>query len=427
MEERWDVVVVGAGLAGLVAAATAADGGASVLVVDSRDAGGRAATDQVGRFRFNRGAHALYRSGPGPRILARLGITVSAAPPPPSDAHGRLLDGVGLLPWGDEALARTGLVDEADKPALAHVLATMDRWRPADLAERTAGQWFDDLGLPPTARRFLETQARLVTYVVDFDRVSADLVVTQLQQDPVVDYLHGGWARLVDQLTRAGGRRGVTIAPGVKVGQVAPVGHDVRVDANDRVIIARQVVLAAGAPAANARLLPEPPPAWERLGPRLDAAALDLGLDRVPDRRVVLGLDRPLYLSMHAPPADLAPPGGAVVHLLRYLGPDENVPAAVARAELHEHARVAGIEADSIEESRYLHRMVVTGALPLPELGGMAGRPRVTDTGVPGVLVAGDWVGPDGHLADAALASGEDAGRTAAVAAGRAPTTHAVG
>jgi len=30
------------------------------------------------------------------------------------------------------------------------------------------------------------------------------------------------------------------------------------------------------------------------------------------------------------------------------------------------------------------------------------------------VLVAGDWVGPRGHLADAALASGEDAGRLAA-------------
>jgi hypothetical protein len=40
----------------------------------------------------------------------------------------------------------------------------------------------------------------------------------------------------------------------------------------------------------------------------------------------------------------------------------------------------------------------------------------VGDTGHEGVLVAGDWVGADGHLADAALASGEDAGRRAAVA-----------
>jgi hypothetical protein len=36
------------------------------------------------------------------------------------------------------------------------------------------------------------------------------------------------------------------------------------------------------------------------------------------------------------------------------------------------------------------------------------------DTGVPGVTLAGDWVGPDGLLGDAALASGRAAGRLAA-------------
>ena len=38
-----------------------------------------------------------------------------------------------------------------------------------------------------------------------------------------------------------------------------------------------------------------------------------------------------------------------------------------------------------------------------------AGRP-VTDTGTPGIHLAGDWVGPDGLLADASLASGHAAG-----------------
>lgn len=425
MEERWDVVVVGAGLAGLAAAATAAEAGVSVLLLDSRAPSGRAATDQVGRFRFNRGAHALYRSGPGHPVLDRLSIQVDAAPPEDSDAHGRLGDRVGLLPWGDDALSRTRLVDEDDKPALAKVMASLNGWRPEDLATRTARQWFDDLGLAPSARRFLETQARLVTYVADFDSVSADLVATQLQQDPVVDYLHDGWSSLIDQLARVARQHHVTIATGGKVRHVTPDGHQVRVDRSDRVTLAHQVVLAAGTPAANARLLPQPPPAWQRLGPALEVAAADLGLAHVPERRVLLGFDRPLYLSRHAPPARLAPPGGAVVHLLRYLRPDENLSAAAGRAELLEHARVAGINPADIEESRYLHRMVVTGALPVPERGGMAGRPRITDTGTARVLVAGDWVGPDGHLADASLASGEAAGRAAATAATAATTATA--
>jgi phytoene dehydrogenase-like protein len=61
-----DVIVVGGGLAGLASAATAAkaDVGASVVLLDVQAGGGQAVTDQVGRYRFNRGAHALYRKGP---------------------------------------------------------------------------------------------------------------------------------------------------------------------------------------------------------------------------------------------------------------------------------------------------------------------------------------------------------------------------
>jgi hypothetical protein len=63
--------------------------------------------------------------------------------------------------------------------------------------------------------------------------------------------------------------------------------------------------------------------------------------------------------------------------------------------------------------------------VPVPGVG-LAGRVDVGDTGHDGVLVAGDWVGPRGHLADAALASGEDAGRLAARALHADRTTHPV-
>ena len=66
--------------------------------------------------------------------------------------------------------------------------------------------------------------------------------------------------------------------------------------------------------------------------------------------------------------------------------------------------------------------MVACGTLPTPETGGMAGRPGVVDTGLDGVFAAGDWVGPTGHLADAALVSGEAAGRLAADRAAAATT-----
>ena len=140
---------------------------------------------------------------------------------------------------------------------------------------------------------------------------------------------------------------------------------------------------------------------------------------------VLLGLDRPLYLIRHCPPAALAPPGGSVVHGLRYLRPDEDPSPDVARAELIEHARLAGIDPSAAAHVRYLHRMTVVGAVPVPGVG-LAGRVDVGDTGHDGVLVAGDWVGPRGHLADAALASGEDAGRLAAVAIEADPVVRSV-
>ena len=63
--------------------------------------------------------------------------------------------------------------------------------------------------------------------------------------------------------------------------------------------------------------------------------------------------------------------------------------------------------------------MVVTGAIPTAANGGLAGRPAAEVPGLPGAFVAGDWVGPVGMLADAALASGVHAGRLAAARSAR--------
>ena len=53
---------------------------------------------------------------------------------------------------------------------------------------------------------------------------------------------------------------------------------------------------------------------------------------------------------------------------------------------------------------RVLPRAVVHHALPDCTRGGLLGRPACASQ-VPGVWYAGDWVGPEGHLADAAAAS----------------------
>ncbi|MGH8974307.1 MAG: amine oxidase, partial [Acidimicrobiia bacterium] len=175
------------------------------------------------------------------------------------------------------------------------------------------------------------------------------------------------------------------------------------------------VVLAAGTPRAAASLLERAPAAWTALGPEVEASTLELGLTRPLEHPVLFGIDPPIYLADHAASAKgLAPEGGGLVHVLRYLELGEQTPAGELRSSMEEHAGIAGVDPATIEEQRFLRRMTVAGATPTPANGGLAGRPGVDSTGTPGLYVAGDWVGPTGWLADAVFASGSAAGEAAA-------------
>jgi hypothetical protein len=176
---------------------------------------------------------------------------------------------------------------------------------------------------------------------------------------------------------------------------------------------AATAVLAVGGPDAVAELLGGPPPGQIPLGPPAATACLELGLRTPPPTRFIIGIDDPLYLSTHCPPADLAPEGGAVVHVMRYVRHDEERASEQTRAELRDVARQAGVTDDDVVEERFLARMIVTGAIPTAPHG-FERRQPVRVEGRPAVLLAGDWVGREGLLGDAALASGAVAGRLAA-------------
>jgi phytoene dehydrogenase-like protein len=446
MDERCDVVVVGAGLAGLAAAATAAGAGASTLVLDGHHAGGRASTDERGRYRFNRGAHALYQGGEATAVLARLGVTAPGAPPPAAGARGRLGDRVDVLPANTATLLRSRLLGVRGKVALARFLAGVKKWRPGDVAGLTIGQWLDGFHLPEDARRLALLLVRTTTYLNDEHHVSADVAAGQIQTALAngVLYLDGGWASLIDGLAAAARRNGAEIRTGAAVTSVTgPAGANgaphaggtglavsdaagrgggpasgvaaVTVVAGGRQIEAGAVVLAAGTPEADAALLGGRPAGWTGLGPEAEASCLDLGLRRGLTHPVLFGIDPPIYLVDHAPSAKgLAPEGGGLVHVLRYLTLGEDTPADALRASLEEHARLAGVDPADVEEERFLRRMTVVGATPTPATGGLAGRPGIDSTGLAGVFVAGDWVGPRGWLADCTLSSGEAAGTVAA-------------
>jgi phytoene dehydrogenase-like protein len=403
--------VVGAGLAGLAAATAAAEEGVSVALLDVRSAGGRARSDQRDGYVLNQGPHALYRKGAGSDVLGRIGVNVQGSPPHSTVAgYWEETGGVVELPTSAASLLRSRLVGIGDKVRLGRLLTALSKVDACSLASQSAAEWITSFGLKPDGAAVLSALTRVATYAGDLHLISADAAVGQLQLvlEGNVLYLDGGWQTLVDGLVAASSNSGVRLLAGERVTAVtAREGGTWEITTPARTIRASSLVIASGGPDAARALLPSLP-TWE-LGSPATAACLDLGLRNAPSTKVAFGLDEPLYLSTHSPSARLAPDGGALVHVMRYGArtSEEDRPQLWALAER------CGVTEQDVVVQRFLHQMTVSHALPQPGAG-LAGRPGINNADLPGVFLAGDWVGPVGLLADAALSSGETAGRAAA-------------
>ena len=64
---------------------------------------------------------------------------------------------------------------------------------------------------------------------------------------------------------------------------------------------------------------------------------------------------------------------------------------------------------DVLIRRQYLPRIESVSALPTAKDGGFAGRPDPRVPGIPDLYLAGDWVGPEGFLVDASMASAQRA------------------
>ncbi|APR80952.1 Dehydrogenase [Minicystis rosea] len=418
MNGKHRIVVIGGGLAGLAAAAYAARAGKRVTVLEKAQApGGRAATQHRDGFHFNLGPHALYQGGPATSVLAELGVTARGALPP---ASGYALDGdrLHVLPGGPISMLTTSLLTLAGKVEIARFMLTMRFLDVAALARTSTTDLIAEKVRTPEARRFLAALFRLSTYTDELDRLSAGAAIVQLRRavEDGVHYLDGGWASLVTGLRAAAVTAGAEILTGAKAeaierraGGVAAV----RI-ADGRRLEADRVIIAAAPETARA-LCPGVPAldAWVDSAVPVLASCLDVALSRllVPRQRFVLGVDRPLYFSEHATVAKVAPDGGALIHVARY-GRAADTEAVEQELEALLERAQPGFR-DVLVHRRFLPAMIVAHDLPEAARGGLAARASSEIPGAPGILLAGDWVGPEGMLADASLASARAAARLA--------------
>ncbi|MDW3219336.1 MAG: FAD-dependent oxidoreductase [Acidimicrobiales bacterium] len=416
---EFDVVIVGAGMAGLSAAIEAADGGARVVVLDARSTiGGRARTRERDGYAMNEGGHALYVDGAAMTFLRELGREPRGGVPDAGAGIGVDGDREGAFPTGLVSLLRTPLL-KGDRVAMARLFAKLPRLDPASYAHTTVDVAVRDLLGGGRAARLAHGLFRLSSYFNDPARTSADAGLVQLQMvvRNGVRYLDNGWQTMVDSLEKICIDRGVEIRTATKATAVRPTGEGYLVTAGDELSCRRVVV--AGSPQLAAGLLGDVASVtrqWAADARPATVAALDVGFPRdwQGRRPFALGIDQPTYLSMHAPVADLAPEGHTLLHVMRYHPNDETPDADADRAACEALLeRVSPRWRSEADHVSFSPRLVASTDQPSAACGGLGGRPPVTVPGHSGLFVAGDWVGPEGVLVDASVASGRAAGQAA--------------
>ncbi|RKH67342.1 phytoene desaturase family protein [Corallococcus aberystwythensis] len=409
------VAVVGGGLGGLTAAALLARGGCEVTLYErSKHLGGRARTTEVDGFRFNLGPHALYRGGAAMRVLERLGVKPPGNIPSPAGAHALREGRLHTLPRGAVTLMTTDVLSLAGKLEVAKLLAGLARIDTGPLGRMSMREWLETRLTRKDSQALLGALVRVSSYCADFEALSAEAGLKQLQCATAANvlYVDGGWSTLVDAVERLGREAGVRLELSSRVEAVVLQAGGARVEGvrlADGTVHDADAVVLAGSPADVAALVPgDAVLAMEaREAVPIQAATLELGLSALPrpDALFALGLDRPHYVSVHSASAKLAPEGGAMVHVAKYLG-GADTEASEAELEAVLDALQPGWRAKVVAR-RFRPSLTVSAGLPRAVNGGLAGRPAVEVPHVGGLYRVGDWVGAEGMLADASLASAE--------------------
>ena len=413
----YDALIIGGGVAGLAAAAFIARQGKRVKLFEQSHAlGGRARTKTQDGFHFNIGPHALYRGGRGINVLRELGVTPSGHVPAVSGAFAIKNNQKHTFPSGITSLLTTGLFGLPAKLEAMRWLASLAKFDAHSLMRVSLREWLDRHITHREVQDFLVAAMRIATYTTAPDLMSAGAAIQQLQLAFAkgVLYLDGGWQTIVDGLLDAALQAGVEIETGSKVERVErDQGGAVRGlrTAEGQVIYATNIIIAAS-PAVAVSLVERGEQTqlarWADEAITVKAACLDLALERLPKPKALyaFGIDRPLYLSVHSASARLAPAGGALIHVAKYLAPGADESPTEVEDELERLLDLVqpGWRA-AVVHRRFLPAMTVMNALATARRGGTEGRPGPQVDEVPGLYVVGDWVGTEGMLVDASLAS----------------------
>jgi len=380
-----EITVIGGGVAGLTAAITCAERGASVQLLEAHDRLGGRARSTDGPYKANLGPHAIYKGGVLWNWLGERDLLPPMARP--------LLTGVRFQ--YESAVHRT--------PPLSLIppgLRLRGRIAPVDQDFRS---WATDHGDARTAD-LLSSLAGVYTFHHDPGELSAAFVWERTERllltpRPPARFVVGGWSTLVEGLARHARSLGVAIVTGERVDALP----------DPPVIVALELRDAR-------RLLGDDSLHW----PSGNTITLDLGLrDRSGDPWIVSDLESSGWIERYtAPDPSLAPAGEQLVQAQMPIRPAESADDAAIRLE-----RLLGA---SFEDWRgrltWRRRQVMNGRSGALDLPGTTWRDRPAIDRGDGVFLCGDQVAAPGCLSEVSFASAIEAGTLALAHTRHAPT-----
>jgi phytoene dehydrogenase-like protein len=423
------VIIIGGGIAGLTAACYLARAGVRVTLFERASRlGGHAASRRDDGWVLNRGAHALYPGGAASAAFRELGVSYRYGTP---TATYTLQQGqFRPLPSSVLTFARAHL-SPRDALELMMFFAALPRLSARSLAWTSVQTWLEQTIKRPRIRTLVAGIARPFVYSAALDLVSAEVFVDKLQRAlrHPVHYIEGGWQSLVDSLQRQAEQADVQMVSGTRVEIVEQAdGRVLGVRLADGHLLPAAGIVIATRPQEVVKLLEQASTPLRALVDTLvpaHVACLDVALTGLPAPKhpVVFDLDQPRFLTTPSLYVPVAPHGGTLLSAFKQLDPREPMDARANERDLE--ALIDLIQPrwrTAVVKRSALPQIEAVGALPLARDGGFAGRPPSHVPGLANCYLAGDWVGDEGFLIDASVASARQAARqileTGALSAG---------
>ena len=288
----------------------------------------------------------------------------------------------------------------------------------SQLESVTAQEWLDKNIHDINDAEIIKTIFRLNTYANDPDIQSIGPVLHQIYvaSRAGVMYLDGGWQTLVDGLLTVAKNANARIVMGkkaIRAKRTDSSGWQVLLE--DKTEVSAKIVVIAADPKDAYSLFDdnERPDVLFKAAKEakpIRLACLDVALSSLPDKDTLyaFGVDRPLYFSVHSAYAKLAPKGGALIHVAKYLGTSIEPKPREDEPELEEFLDLLQPGwRQVLVKKRPLPNMVASNAIVTAAEGGLGGRP---DTKIAeNLYIVGDWVGKEGLLSNASVASAKRA------------------